>query len=128
MNRLPIVINGIDFTNKINKYSYSVKYKKVTGPNGGTMQNGDETVDQLGVKPVIRFGTNGMKSEDLAILLKELTETYVMVKFFDTRINDTRRAIFIPTIGESRVIAYQNNKWVWFGETTVTLEGRSCTK
>jgi len=128
MNRLPLIINGIDFTNKINKYNYSVSYKKVTGTNGGTMQNGDETVDQLGVRAVVRVGTNGMRSEDLAKLLKELTETYVMVTFFDTRINDTRSAIFIPTVGESPVAAYQNNQLIWFGETTVTLEERTCTK
>ena len=98
MTRLPFVVDNVDFSAKINRFSYAVGYEKREGSNGGLMLDGSETVDILAFKAVVTVSTNGMRSEELAQLLTALLKPYVQLLFFDTRINDTRTATFIPDV------------------------------
>lgn len=98
MTRLPFVVDDVDFSAKINRFSYAVGYEKREGSNGGLMLDGSETVDILAFKAVVTVSTNGMRSEELAQLLTALLKPYVQLQFFDTRINDTRTATFIPDV------------------------------
>ena len=98
MTRLPFVVDNVDFSAKINRFSYAVGYEKREGSNGGLMLDGSETVDILAFKAVVTVSTNGMRSEELAQLLAALLKPYVQLQFFDTRINDTRTATFIPDV------------------------------
>lgn len=98
MTRLPFVVDNVDFSAKINRFSYAVGYEKREGSNGGLMLDGSETVDILAFKAVVTVSTNGMRSEELAQLLTALLKPYVQLQFFDTRINDTRTATFIPDV------------------------------
>lgn len=98
MTRLPFTVDGVDFSARINRFAYSVGYEKREGSLGGMMLDGTETVDVRAYKAVVTVSTNGMRSEELAQLLTALLKPYVQLQFFDTRINDTRTATFIPDV------------------------------
>lgn len=98
MTRLPFTVDGVDFSARINRFAYSVGYEKREGNLGGMMLDGTETVDVRAYKAVVTVSTNGMTSDELAMLLMALLKPYVQLLFFDTRINATRTAEFIPDV------------------------------
>lgn len=123
MPRLPFVVDDVDFSAKINRFSYAVGYEKREGSNGGMMLDGSETVDILAFKAVVTVSTNGMRSEELAQLLTALLKPYVQLQFFDTRINDTRTATFIPDVSPAPLGFVTSDRKV-FDTFQITLRER----
>lgn len=123
MPRLPFVVDDVDFSAKINRFSYAVGYEKREGSNGGMMLDGSETVDILAFKAVVTVSTNGMRSEELAQLLTALLKPYVQLQFFDTRINAARTATFIPDVSEAPLGFVASDRKV-FDTFQITLRER----
>lgn len=123
MTRLPFVVDNVDFSAKINRFSYAVGYEKREGSNGGLMLDGSETVDILAFKAVVTVSTNGMRSEELAQLLTALLKPYVQLQFFDTRINAARIATFIPDVSAAPLGFVASDRKV-FDTFQITLRER----
>ena len=123
MTRLPFTVDGVDFSARINRFAYSVGYEKREGSLGGMMLDGTETVDVRAYKAVDTVSTNGMRSEELAQLLTALLKPYVQLQFFDTRINDTRTATFIPYVSPAPLGFVASDRKV-FDTFQITLRER----
>lgn len=123
MTRLPFTVDGVDFSARINRFAYSVGYEKREGSLGGMMLDGTETVDVRAYKAVVTVSTNGMRSEELAQLLTALLKPYVQLQFFDTRINDTRTATFIPDVSPAPLGFVASDRKV-FDTFKITLRER----
>ena len=113
----------MDFSARINRFAYSVGYEKREGSLGGMMLDGTETVDVRAYKAVVTVSTNGMRSEELAQLLTALLKPYVQLQFFDTRINDTRTATFIPDVSAAPLGFVASDRKV-FDTFQITLRER----
>lgn len=125
--RLPLTIDGVDFSVLANKYEYSISYSAREGSNSGIMLNGDKTIDVLVddddnpvYKATITWNLNDMKDTDLMAIQSAVLKPYCSVTFFDTRINDERTATMIPSLSESNIGILRATKW--WKHPTLTLE------
>lgn len=93
--RLPLVINGIDFSTAVNRTGYVVAYEERTGRNTFISLSGDEDLDILAKKPVITWPLNALWSDELAQLESAISaSTYVPVSYFDAIANAEQTAYF----------------------------------
>lgn len=120
--RLPIGIEGVDFTPYTNKNKYRVSYTRREGSNGGTMLDGSRTVDLLAYKAVIEWDLNALTSAQLATVLGACIKQYVTVTFFDPMINDTREAVFIPNVGRADYAFDRHDLYYFKDGITIKLE------
>lgn len=122
--RLPLVINGIDFSEAVNRTGYSVYYEDRTGKNAFLALSGDEDLDILAQKPVITWPLNALWSDELAQLQSAISaSTYVPVSYFDTRANAEQTAYFHGTINQqpARLVSARG---IMFYGMTLTLRAR----
>lgn len=87
VKRLPLAINGIDFSEAAERLSYSIGYEDRVGASAVTMLNGDEYPDVLARRPVITWPLNMLWAEELRRLYRALGDrnSYVPVRYYDTR-------------------------------------------
>lgn len=124
---MPLIINGEDFSSLANQRKYVVSYEKRSGNNGGMMLDGSLTEDVLAIKAIITWTLDAMTAPKLQRLLAQVGNAdspYVIVTFFDARLNSERTAEFIPSIGEINY-AFSRNSLAWFRDGIVlTLRER----
>lgn len=116
--RLPITIDGVDFTPYTSKNAYTVEYVKREGPNSGQMMDGSQVIDLLAYKALITWELNALTSAQLSAVLQAAQKQYVTVSYFDTAINDVRQATFIPTVG-AQAYAFARHGLHYFRDGTV---------
>ena len=122
--RLPITINGVDFTQYTSKNAYKVTYDKREGANSGMMLDGSKTFDLLAYKAVIEWELNALTSAQLSAVLAACMEQYVTVTYFDTLTNAERTAEFIPVVGTQQY-AFSRHELFYFRDgITIKLEER----
>ena len=117
-------LNGIDFSDCLKKYDYSLAYEKREGSNGGMMKDGSMVVDVLAWKAVLKIKTDGLKAERMQELLSHLIAEYVTVTFFDTRTNAERTSEFIPSIVDVPISHFKDGVVKWYNSTQITLTER----
>lgn len=120
--RPTFIVNGIDFSKRINKFAYEVGYEKVLGNNSGIMKNGDYTEDILKWRTVLTLTTNAMRSAEAKELLQALTEGEAVISYDDERSGTVRRAWFTVELGKNRIAMYENGKAVWSEGITIKLK------
>ncbi len=102
--RMPLTINGVDFTEAASRREYTIVYEPRTGPNSGQMLNGDLFIDLVDLRPVITWPLNALWSDELATLQEAVYwSTFVPVTYFDTRQNAVITGWFNGAIGEQKV-------------------------
>ena len=122
--RLPLTINGVDFTEAASRREYSITYEERTGPNGGQMLNGDLYIDLVARRPVITWPLNALWSDELAALQKAVYwSTYVPVTYFDTTANAVMTGWFHGSISEQKV-GLISERGTMFHGPTLTLRSR----
>lgn len=119
--RLPLTINGTDFSELASRCEYTVGYNVRTGSNGGMMLNGEMTVDILAYKAVITWPLNDMTAADLAAIQTAVLTDYVTVTYWDTKTNASRQAVFMPKISSAK-IGILRTSGKWWKDITLTLE------
>ena len=97
---MTLVINGIDYSPCIKDNGYFVGYEKREGPNGGMSLNGTIITDVIARKAVVSCELIAMTAEMLSTLLQALWNDCVTVTYFDTHLNGSRTAMFIPAISD----------------------------
>ena len=122
--RLPLGINGIDFSEAANRTGYTIRYEERTGPNGFLALSGDEDLDILARKPVITWPLNALWTDELAQLKTAInSSTFVPVSYFDTETNTTKSAYFHGTIGDEPVPLVDDRGYMTYG-LVLTLRAR----
>ena len=122
--RLPITINGVDFTPYTSKNAYKVTYEKREGVNSGVMLDGSKTFDLLAYKAVIEWELNALTSAQLSAVLAACMEQYVEVSYFDTLTNAERTAEFIPDVGTQEYAFSRHDLYYFRDGITIKLEER----
>lgn len=122
--RMPLTINGVDFTEAASRREYAVYYEDRTGPHSGNMINGDEYYDLIDRRPVITWPLNALWSDELSALLEAVYwSTYVPVTYFDTRANAVMTGWFRGSISEQKV-GLISERGPMFHGPTLTLRSR----
>ena len=124
MERLTYKINGVDYTNAVQRYGMSTTYQKREGSNGGMMLDGSMTVDVIAYKAVLTIPMNPMLASEQAALISEVTTDYVNVYYFDVKTGGYRTAIFIPDIGTTSAVILRDGENKYFSGLVLTLTER----
>lgn len=122
--RLPIAIDGVDFTPYTNKNAYRVSYEKREGANSGVMLDGSKSFDLLANKAKIEWELNALTSAQLSAVLTACLKQYVTVTYFDTLTNAERTAEFIPDVGRQDYAFSRHDLYFFKDGITITLEER----
>lgn len=124
LQRLPLTINGTDFSAAVSRTEYSIIYEDREGENAVQMLNGDEYPDIIDQRPVITWPLNAMWASELAQLFTAVgTGQYVPVTYFDARTNSVKTGTFRGTISQSGVGIIDDRGKLVYG-MTLTLRSR----
>ena len=103
MLKMPLIINGTDFSALTERLGYSVAYEDRTAGKM-TMLNGDEYIDLIARKPILTWSLDSLNTSDLASLMEAINEAaYVSVTYFDPAAGDLTTAYFHGTISTQSV-------------------------
>ena len=122
---MQLTINGVDFSEIITKYGYSVDYKKILGSNGRYTLNGTYHEDILAWKAIVEAELRPLKSSVLASVITLCANEYVTVSYFDTKTNSIRTTEMKPSLSAAKVALINAADTYWNGGgsgITLTLE------
>ena len=124
MTKMPLTINGVDFSAMTERLGYSVVYENRTGQNSMTMLNGDEYLDVIVRKPVLTWPLNSLTDAELHQLLTAIhAAVYVPVSFFDTETQSVLTAYFHGTVSVQEVGVIRAGGYR-FRSMTLTMRAR----
>ena len=124
VERKPVSINGIDFSESFTDVGYDVNYIKRTGKNGGTMQDGSITEDVITIKAVVTLPRMPLNEDKLSALLDAVLSTpYPLLEYFDPWRKTTRMVMTVvsPPKSKYRGIGSDDNSY-WSGDGIVFTE------
>ena len=125
MEKMPLKINGVDFSSLTERLGYSISYEDRTGNNSMTMQNGDQYIDVIVRKPVLSWRLDSLDAGDLARLITAINAAvYVPIYYFDTEACATRTAYFHCTISEQEIGVIRAAGSYRFRAPTLTCKAR----
>lgn len=121
ITRLPLIINGTDFSDAAQRLGYSIEYEDRVGTSPIMMLNGDLYPDIIDRRAVIKWPLNMLWRDELANLHRALSNlnpyvpAYVPVTYFDTWRGWEQRRYFmgsigpqVPGINNARGLAFQS--------------------
>lgn len=124
MQKMPLTINGVDFSPLTERLGYSVTYEERTGGNTMTMQNGDEYYDLIVRKPVLTWRLDSLTDAQLASLHAAINAAiYVEVTYYDTATAATKTALFHGSISAQEVGVIRASGYR-FKASTLTMRAR----
>lgn len=98
-----LLINGTNVTAYLPPTGYTVGYQSVDGGQGGTMQSGTYTEDEIAIKAVITVPTMPLTDAQAAALLTNLFRNpYCTVQYFDPRTNTNRQINARRSVSQSK--------------------------
>lgn len=125
MQKMPLTINGVDFSRLTERLGYIIVYEDREGGNTIMMQNGDEHLDVIARKPALSWRLDSLTMTDLAALHAAIdAAVYVPVSYFDTRSNSVKTAMFHGTISEQEVGAIRAGGYYRFRAPVLTMRAR----
>lgn len=125
MEKMPLKINGVDFSRLTERLGYTIVYEDREGGNSTMMQNGDEYLDVIVRKPSLVWRLDSLTMTDLASLHAAINAAvYVPVSYFDTATNTIKTAMFHGSISEQEVGVIRPNGYYRFRAPTLTMRAR----
>lgn len=125
MERLPLSVNGKDFSSLANAYGYTVNYEPVYGPNAtAVMQDGTELIDLLGWRTVVTVSCNDLETAKQAELLTACLAAEVELEYFDTRLNADTTATFTTSVSGSSIKLYDVGDVRIFGGLSIVFRSK----
>lgn len=95
LERLPLVINGIDFSAAANRTAYEVEDEERTGDNGFLSLAGTIDIDLLRTAQNVYWPLNALWTDELAQLRQAVKSSiFVPVSYFDLDYNEARSGYF----------------------------------
>lgn len=124
MVKMPLVINGTDFSELTERLGYTVTYEDRTAGKM-TMLNGDEYIDLIARKPILTWALDSLNTSDLAALHEAINAAaYVSVTYYDTATDSVQTALFHGTISAQSVgVIRSSGSYRWRG-STLTMRAR----
>ena len=123
--RLPLVINGVDFSLAVQRLGYQVTYEDRQGENATFLLSGDEYLDVLTSRPVITWPLNMLWADELAALKAAIRSSiYVPVYYFDTDQGEGVIGYFHGTIGTESVGLIDSRGYAFRDGAVLTLRSR----
>lgn len=124
LQRLPLVINGVDFSEAVSRTEYSIYYEDREGDNAVRMLNGDDYPDILDERPVITWPLNSLWSDELQILYTAIgAGQYTQVTYFSPKINASVTGLFRAKISQNNIGIIDDRGKLFYG-MTLTLTSR----
>lgn len=123
--KMPLTINGVDFSPLTERLGYSVAYEDRKGGNTRTMMNGDEYQDVITRKPNLTWRLDSLTMTDLARLHAAINAAvYVSVSYYDTATASQKTAYFHGTISEQQVGVIRAGGYYRFRAPVLTMRAR----
>ncbi len=125
MQKMPLTINGVDFSADTERLGYSIVYEDRKGGNTMTMQNGDEYQDIIVRKPALTWRLDSLTMTRLAALHAAINAAiYVSVQYYDTATASIKTAAFHGTITTQEVGAIRNGGYYRFKAPVLTMRAK----
>jgi len=125
LTRLPLIINGTDFSRQVERLGYTVTYEDRTGENSTLALSGDEYLDILTARPVITWPLNMLWADEMATLTQAIRGAiYVPVYYFDPEQAEGIIGYFHGTIGAATVGLIRTDGIAWRDGAVLTLRSR----
>lgn len=126
MQKMPLIIEGVDFSELTERLGYSVNYEDRQGNNTMLMQNGDQYLDVITRKPVLTWRLDSLTGTQLARLHAAINSAvYVSTTYYDTATNTVLTAYFHGNISAQEVGAIgPGGKYYRFRAPTLTMRAR----
>ena len=125
LTRLPLIINGTDFSRQVERLGYQVVYEDRTGENTTLALSGDEYLDVLTSRPIITWPLNMLWSDEMAALRSAIKSAiYVPVYYFDPDQGAGVINCFHGSIGQATVGLIRTNQIAWQNGAVLTLRSR----
>ena len=126
MEKMPLSINGTDFSYLTERLGYSIVYEDVKGGNSMTMANGDEFQDILGRRAVPTWRLDSLTMTELATLHAACNAAaYVAVTYYDTFSHSVKSGIAHCTISSQEVSVIRDGGYYRFRAPTLSMRLRS---
>ena len=123
--RLPLVINGSDFSLAVQRLGYQVTYEDRQGENATFLLSGDEYLDVLTSRPIITWPLNMLWANELAALKAAIRSSiYVPVYYFDTDDGAGKIGYFHGTIGTESIGLIDSRGYAFRDGAVLTLRSR----
>lgn len=128
MEKMPLSINGTDFSHLTERLGYSIVYEDVKGGNGMTMTSGDEYQDIIARRPVPTWRLDSLTMTELAALHAACNAAiYVPVTFYDTFSASVKSGYAHCTISAQEVGVIRSGGYYRFRAPTLSMRMRSPT-
>ena len=125
LQKMPLKINGTDFSALTERCGYSIVYEDRKGGNTVTMMNGDEYQDVIVRKPILTWKLDSLTMNELQQLHAAINASiYVQVYYYDTEMKSARTAYFHGTISEQKVGVIRAGGYYRFEAPTLTMRAR----
>ena len=125
LQKMPLKINGTDFSALTERCGYSIVYEDRKGGNSVTMMNGDEYQDVIVRKPVLTWRLDSLTMNQLQSLHAAINASiYVQVYYFDTATKSNKTAYFHGTISDQEVGVIRSGGYYRFKAPTLTMRAR----
>ena len=125
MQKMPLTINGVDFSAMTERCGYSIVYEERQGNNSMMMLNGDEYVDVIARKPVLTWRLDSLTNTQLSQLLQAVyAAVYVSVTYYDTETSATKTALFKGSVSAQEVGVIRSGGYYRFRAPVLTMRAR----
>lgn len=125
LTRLPLIINGTDFSRQVERLGYQVTYEDRQGENATFLLSGDEYLDVLTSRPIITWPLNMLWADELAALKAAIRAAiYVPVYYFDTDDGAGKIGYFHGTIGTESIGLIDGRGYAFRDGAVLTLRSR----
>lgn len=126
MTKMPLSINGVDFSYLTERLGYSIVYEDVKGGNGMTMANGDEFQDILGRRAIPTWRLDSLTMTELAEMHTACNAAaYVAVTYYDTVSHTVKSGFAHCTISAQEVGVIRDGGYYRFKAPTLSMRLRS---
>ena len=125
MTKMPLTINGVNFSSYTERLGYSISYEDRAGGNSMTMQNGDQYMDIITKRPVLTWRLDSLTMTQLAALHAAINAAvYVNVTYYDTATASQKTGVFHGTISAQEVGVIRNGGYYRFRAPVLTMKSR----
>lgn len=126
MTKMPLKINGVDFSQDTQRLGYSIVYEDRSGNNGMMMQNGDQYLDVITRRPGLTWRLDSLPGSRLAALHAAINAAvYVEVEYLDSATNTVKTGMFHGSISTQTVgVIGPNGSYYRYTGPVLTMRSR----
>lgn len=102
---MKLILNGVDFSGRFNRYGVHAGLERVEGPNSGTAMDGTAIIDLVATKDTLDLEGNYFTQTDYARLVSICKNAVILVTMDDPNTGKTNvTKTMIPTLSGARQV------------------------